>query len=140
LVDREVFDRRLNRLEQLLAQLRSAAGRDRETYRSDDLLRASTERWLQVASECVLDLTNHLIADRGWKTPETYREAFQILEQHGVLDHELARQMEGWAGLRNVLVHVYLEVDHNRLYDIITQELDQLERFAAAVAKAAERE
>jgi uncharacterized protein YutE (UPF0331/DUF86 family) len=77
-----------------------------------------------------------LIADRGWRTPSTYREAFQVLEEKGVLDSEMTRNMEEWAGLRNVLVHLYLEVDQRILYDILTRDLDQLERYAEALSKA----
>lgn len=36
--------------------------------------------------------------------------------------------------MRNVLVHLYLEVDQEILYDVLQRDLDQLERFAAAVA------
>ena len=136
MVDREVFDRRLGKLEQLLKQLRRAAKNKWEVYRSNEILRASVERWLQLLSECALDLCHHLIADRGWRTPSTYREAFQVLEENGVLDSELTRNMEKWAGLRNVLVHLYLEVDQRILYDILTRELDQIERCAEALSKA----
>jgi len=41
--------------------------------------------------------------------------------------------MERWAGLRNVLVHLYLEVDHNILLDIIQDDLGQLEAFVQPV-------
>jgi uncharacterized protein YutE (UPF0331/DUF86 family) len=46
--------------------------------------------------------------------------------------------MEGWAGLRNLLVHLYLEVDHERLWEILSTELDQLEAFARAVTETAD--
>lgn len=46
--------------------------------------------------------------------------------------------MEDWAGLRNVLVHLYLEIDHQRIWEILTADLDELEAFAAAVARAAQ--
>ncbi len=137
LVDREVFERRLGKLEQLLKQLRQAATNEWENFHSNELLQTSVERWLHLASECALDLTHHLIADRGWRTPTTYREAFQILEENDVLNGELARQMEGWAGLRNVLVHIYLDIDRKRLYEILIHDLNQLEHFAAAISQAA---
>ncbi len=140
MVDREVFERRLAKLEQILGLLRRSAANDWERFRSDESLQASVERWLHLASECALDLAHHLIADQGWKTPTTYREAFQILEDNDVLTAELARQMEGWAGLRNVLVHIYLEVDRARLHEILTHDLDQLEHFATAISRAANDE
>ena len=137
MVDREVFDRRLGRLEELLRDLRGLATVPKRQYLDDRGLQAQAERWLHLAAECALDLANHLIADRGWRPPATYRESFGTLREEGVLTKDLAARMEGWAGLRNVLVHLYLKVDHERLWEVLTGELDQLEDFAAAVAKAA---
>jgi uncharacterized protein YutE (UPF0331/DUF86 family) len=34
------------------------------------------------------------------------------------------------------LVHLYLEVDPTRIHAIVTNELDQLEAFAAAVSRS----
>ncbi len=135
MVDREVFDRRLGKLEELLRRLRSLAQRDRQEFLSQATLRASAERWLHLAAECTLDLAHHLIAERGWKTPATYREAFQILRDEGVLTAEMAKEMEAWAGLRNVLVHLYLEVDPDRLFEILRTDLDQLESYAVSLSK-----
>ncbi len=137
MVDRDVLDRRLAKLEELLRQLRRLAAIEKQTFLADEMVRASAERWLQLAAECSLDLAHHLIADRGWKTPSTYREAFEILNRENVLDGESAHQMALWAGLRNVLVHLYVEVEPERLYQILQEDLDQLERFAAAISRAA---
>lgn len=64
------------------------------------------------------------------------REAFQVLAEEGVLARGLAAEMEGWASLRNVLVHLFLDVDYPRLYEILTEELDGLERFAGSITAA----
>ncbi len=136
LVDRDVFDRRLGKLEELMRDLRALSRTDRATFLADRGLRAQGERWLQLAAECALDLAHHLIAERGWKTPTSYREAFEVLRAERVLDARLAERMQGWAGLRNVLTHLYLEVDHGRLHEILTGELDDLERYAAALSRA----
>ncbi len=105
-------------------------------FLADRALQAQAERWLYLAAECALDLASHLIADKGWQTPVTYREAFRTLEQRGVLPPDLTKKMEGWAGLRNVLVHMYLDVDHATIHEILRNDLDELEAFARAVAGA----
>ena len=138
MVDPDVFDRRLAKLEELLRDLRALARVDRERFLADRGVQAQAERWLQLAAECALDLAHHLIASRGWAVPSTYREAFQILEREGVLTPALCVRMQGWAGLRNVLAHLYMEVDHRRLFDVLVRDLDSLEDFAAAIARAAE--
>jgi hypothetical protein len=111
LVDRDAFDRRLAKLEELLGDLRRIAPK------------SPGDR-------------NAFLADRGWRSPRTYRETFEILRDHGVLDAELCVAMQGWAGLRNVLAHLYIDVDHARICGVLERELDQLDRFAAAVAHA----
>ncbi len=137
MVDRNVFERRLTKLEQLIADLRPLATMERSVFLADHRAQSLAERWLHLAAECSLDLANHLIADSGWTSPGSYRETFQILARRGVLTPELASEMEGWAGLRNVLVHLYLEVDHGILFDILSGDLGQLEAYAAAVAHVA---
>lgn len=136
MVDPETFERRLAKLEELLRRLRDLANEPRDQFLADPGLQAQAERWLQLAAECSLDLAHHLIADRGWETPASYREAFATLGREGVLAPELAEHMEGWAGLRNLLVHLYTRVDYEEIYSILTSELDQLEAYAQAVTAA----
>jgi uncharacterized protein YutE (UPF0331/DUF86 family) len=135
LVDREVLDRRLARVEELLTRLRQLAGVPREEYLREAGLQAQAERWLQLCAESVLDLAAHVIADSGLRTPTTYRESFQILREAGVLEEALAKQMERWAGLRNVLVHLYLDVDQDILFDILQDDLGQVQAFVQAVVR-----
>lgn len=135
MVDRDVLDRRLARLEELIRKLRSLSAVEKDAYLADEGLQAQAERWLHLAAECAIDLAHHLIADRGWPTPGTYREAFEILHKQAVLSPELTARMQAWAGLRNVLVHLYLEVDHAVCFDILQSDLDDLVAFAAAVQR-----
>ncbi len=137
MVDAEIFQRRLAKLETLLADLRSLATTPRDEYLADRARQAEAERWLHLAAECVLDLAHHLIADRGWRASSSYRDAIRVLREEGVVDEPLASELEQWAGLRNVLVHLYLDVDHAIIFDILHNDLDQLQHFAEAVSRAA---
>jgi uncharacterized protein YutE (UPF0331/DUF86 family) len=91
-VEAEIFDRRLERLEQTIADLRGIATMPAKALVADRALQAQAERWTQVAVEASIDLANHLIAARGWTTPATYRDAFRILAQHGVIDDAAAQK------------------------------------------------
>lgn len=138
MVDRDVFVARIQKLEQAISDLRRLRSNSRETYLQSHELQTLAERWLQLAAECCIDLANHVIADRGWGQPSTYREAFATLAERGVLPGALAERMEGWAGLRNILVHLYLDVDHERVYDVVQDELGDLEGFGRAMTELLE--
>lgn len=137
MVDRDTFDRRLAKLEELLRDLRRLRAVSLEEFLRDRGVQAQAERWLQLAAERAIDLANQLIAERGWRTPRAYREAFAVLREEAVLDTDLAGSMERWAGLRDALTHLYLDLDQRRIHDVLQHGLDELERFAAAAARAA---
>ncbi len=138
MVDRNVFDLRLAKLEELLGQLRRLSREERTVFRLDADLQTLAERRVHLAVECSLDLANHLIADRGWPSAASNLEAFQVLGRQGVLDEDLASRMGSWAGLRNILVHLYLDVDYDKLYTILERDLDDFETFAQQLMRYVE--
>jgi uncharacterized protein YutE (UPF0331/DUF86 family) len=134
MVDAEIVARRLLVLNDAIQQLSSRANSiDPQRLQSDPLLRAATERWLQVAIEVCVDLAYHLIADRGWKPADSARSAFGRLSEHGVLPAELARDLALAAGLRNVLVHEYTDLDLAIVSRSVHHGLDELRRFGAII-------
>jgi uncharacterized protein YutE (UPF0331/DUF86 family) len=89
---------------------------------------------LHLACECVLDIAQHVISDQGYRQPANYKDAMEILRQEGLLTADLGARLQRWMGLRNVLVHLYAEIDHGRTFDAIALDLGDLEQFAAATA------
>ena len=82
--------------------------RDRETW-------LKVKGALEVAAQCAIDLALTLVARRALGVPQSYREAFVLLARAGVIDGALADDLAKWAGLRNVLVHVYTAFDLDRI-------------------------
>jgi uncharacterized protein YutE (UPF0331/DUF86 family) len=134
-VDRDALSSRLDALESYLAELRSFQGCSREEFVREPALHHLAERYLHLACESVLDIAHHVIADQGFRQATSYKDTMDVLRQEGSIDADLAERLKGWMGFRNVLVHLYLEIDHGLSYDAIRQDLGDLERFAAAMAR-----
>jgi uncharacterized protein YutE (UPF0331/DUF86 family) len=134
MVDREILERRLRVLADLDDKLRGFLSITEEEFVSSDPLHDLAERYLHLAVECMIDVGNHILADRSTPVPETYREVFSGLAEQGVLTTELASRLQGWAGFRNILVHLYLDIDHTLTWKVIQNDLDDLRDFRAAVA------
>ena len=134
MVDANVLRRRIDALLGYLARLERFATLDRETFVAHADTYDLAERQLHLAVECALDIANHLIADRGYEAPDTYRDSFAILVRHGALPPELGKRLQGWAGLRNILVHAYLDIDHGLTWQAIVGELGDLRALAATAA------
>jgi uncharacterized protein YutE (UPF0331/DUF86 family) len=90
------------------------------------------EHALLLAIQCVLDVSNHLLAARGVDVPDTYEKALNALGTTGIVPREFAERIENMAGLRNVLVHMNLEIDFSRLTATLRRldDFDAFSRFA----------
>jgi uncharacterized protein YutE (UPF0331/DUF86 family) len=75
-----------------------------------------------------------ILADESYEIPSTYADVFSTLAKIGVLPNGFARTMIAMVKFRNVLVHLYLEVDSKRVYRYIQEELDDFERFIRYVS------
>ena len=58
-----------------------------------------------------------------------------ILAENGVLPHALSEKLAGAVGLRNRLVHVYTDIDHEMIYDVLTSDLEDLQQYAERIVK-----
>jgi uncharacterized protein YutE (UPF0331/DUF86 family) len=134
-VDRQKLSSRLDALESYLAELRAFQSTSREEFVREPAMHHLAERYLHLACECILDIAHHVIADQGYRVATTYRSAIEVLSEEGLLDPSLAERLKKWMGFRNVLVHLYLAIDHGLAYDAIRGDLGDLEEFAASMGR-----
>jgi uncharacterized protein YutE (UPF0331/DUF86 family) len=136
LVDRHVVQARIAKIREYVALLRRIRGlADERRFVKDPLIYGNAERYLQLAIQSVLDISNHIVADMSLNLPASSKELFELLAAHKVLSVRLARKLIPMAGFRNVLVHDYLEIDRHRVYGILRNNLGDFERFIKAVVK-----
>lgn len=82
-----------------------------------------------VSIQSAIDIASHLISQNDLKRPATYRETFDLLGQAGMISEELAGELSDLAGFRNVLVHIYWDLDLDVIYSILQNDLKTLRRF-----------
>ena len=126
------IERRLDELIVRLQRLAPLSERPRPDFDADPYLRDIVERNLEVAAQCVVDISNRIISLEGTRKPRDNYEAILLLAETGVLPPEFARKLAPITGLRNVLVHEYLALDWNQIYKRL-QDTDDLLRFAGYV-------
>jgi len=104
------------------------------------VLLSAVERNLHIAIECVLDIGNHIIAEKGFETPEDNEDIIRILGNERVIPSEFASRVKGMAGFRNVLVHEYTGIDYRLLHSYLIYRLDDLREFAHRISLYLEKE
>jgi len=88
---------------------------------------------LQIAIQASLDVASHIVSDARLGEPETNRELFDRLAQHGWLSADLAATMAKMAGFRNIVVHGYAGVNLDIAKDVIEHRLGDLLVFVKTI-------
>lgn len=85
-------------------------------------------------TEQPIDLALHVCVDDALGTPASPAEAFALLAGSGRIDATLAEQLAAAAGLRNLIVYRYGDLDMHAVADVIERDLDHLMRYVALLA------
>ncbi|KHF26793.1 MULTISPECIES: type VII toxin-antitoxin system HepT family RNase toxin [Anoxybacillus] len=88
---------------------------------------------LQRACEASIDLAMHIVAQKKLGLPQTSRDAFTLLEQHGIISPSLSQKMKAMVGFRNIAVHDYQELNLTILQKILDSHLTDFTEFTKAI-------
>ncbi|MGQ9628979.1 MAG: type VII toxin-antitoxin system HepT family RNase toxin [bacterium] len=122
---------RLERLDECVTRLKELGRRSLEEYLNDPVVQAATERLFQVGVEACVDIAAHIISAFGLKRPAERKDVFSVLCDSGYLERDLSEIMIKMVKLRNRLVHLYWDVDPEKMYGYLREDVGHFERFKA---------
>jgi len=102
-----------------------------EKFSSDENARIIAERRLHLCLEALMDAGLRLVSLMGLERPERYRDLPSLLVKLGVLSGEEGQLFERMVSFRNVLVHLYADLNSARVY----QALERVEDLATITAR-----
>ena len=74
------------------------------------------------------------------RKPPQLRDIPLILSENEVIPRDLAKRLSAAVGLRNRLVHSYADIDHEIIYNVLRNDLADLEVFVVAIGRISEEE
>lgn len=135
------IDEHRKTIEDNLRQLEAKRGRSFEQFQKDLDGKDAVKYRLQTAAQAMIDISSHLCARLRLEaaTEEGSGKCIRALEKKGWLVPERATVYVQMIRFRNVLVHLYGEVDDRRVHTIVEKELDYFRMFLADVDAIIER-
>jgi uncharacterized protein YutE (UPF0331/DUF86 family) len=126
--------RHMEQLRLYLERLAELQQHSREALKSDWHVQSMVERNLQLAIEAVVSIAEQVIASLSLPTPESSRDALSALADAGVLTRDLADAQRQAVGFRNIIVHQYMDIDYDLVYEALQSDLGDLAAFLAAIS------
>ncbi len=84
---------------------------------------------LERAIQACIDAGAHIIRKQNLGIPQTSREVFQMLFDHGYISNELSLSLQQMVGFRNILVHDYKRINLDIVVTIIKEKVTDIDKF-----------
>ncbi len=132
-INPETVTRLFLEMDQAIGKLMESSRLSQEIFLSDPKFYDSAKYNLIVAVESLIDICNHIIAQKRLGKPEDYGDVLRIIGKELSLDEEFVRRLEKMARFRNLIVHLYWKVDNAEVYSILKNNLEDFEAVKRAL-------
>ena len=127
--DIQVIESRIAIIEKNLTYLAQIPQADFEAFQSDFRNLEAAKHLLQTAVEAMVDICAHMVSRLRLQVPGNGRQLVQALANAGYLPPEHVPLYLRMIRFRNLVVHLYGEVDNQEIYNILQNNLDDFRLF-----------
>lgn len=138
-LDPSIVQVRLSVLRGLLDDLAGVDAAGEPSLAEDRMLRHGVERILTQLVELATAINEHVVGARLQRVATSYRDSFELAEECGLIDKQLRDDLLPSVGMRNVLMHEYLEIDLRKVAAAIPLALSCYRRYVQQVAEFVSR-
>lgn len=139
MLDRDRVLAKMDEMDGYLAELRQVVPATFEAYKTIEK-RRSCERLLQLATECMIDISALVVAGLRLGLPAEEDDLFEKLEEASIVSSSLGETLRSMRQMRNILVHEYGRVDDRIVFETVSHELGDFETFKKAILDVLSRE
>jgi uncharacterized protein YutE (UPF0331/DUF86 family) len=127
-------------IKQSLYMLRGYIPKGKEQILKDSTILGSIKYNLIVAIQGCIDICNHIVAKKGGRAPQDYGDCFKLMAELGILEENISNQLVQMAKFRNLLIHLYWQIDNERIFEILIKNLDDIEHFLNGIGSFLKKE
>ncbi|MEW5961255.1 MAG: DUF86 domain-containing protein [Chloroflexota bacterium] len=129
--DIEIVQARIAIIEENLTKLEQIPQANFDEFIADFRNVESTKHLLQTAIEAMVDICSHCAARLRLHTPENGTKLVHALAKANLIPSEHVPIYAQMIRFRNLVVHLYTEVDDQQIYDILQHHLNDFRLFIA---------
>ena len=131
--NKHIITQLISKLDEYLTRILFLQKYTKEEFLKDWQIETQIDRMLQLVIECSIDLGEEVLSGIGSAPPSTYRETFLFLHQKNVIGFDVMKGMQELCEFRNELVHDYLYLDPERVYDEFTNVHSKVSAYVKEV-------
>lgn len=133
-MDKERIYAKIDEIDQYLQEIEEIMPLSAAEYTQDLVRKRALERMIQIIIEAVMDVSAMMVKELKLGLP-SHEEDFLGKLGGKVLDPDLTLKIRRMKGFRNVLVHGYSQINDQRVYEILSSDLNDITEFKEEIIK-----
>jgi uncharacterized protein YutE (UPF0331/DUF86 family) len=129
-IDKKTIKERLSKLDEVINKLEECKKASKEDFLIDFRISDSAMHNLVLGIEIIFDIGNHILNEVFQQHPKEYKEIIEMLGECKVVPKKFAKENVNMAKFRNLIIHQYLKIDLNLVYDYLQKAPDIFRKFA----------
>ena len=121
MVDKEVLQRKLQKLQEYLGEMEAYSDLTWEDYQGNKQTRRAVERLIQLIVDVAVDINTHSVIDAGGPPPDNAYDSFLKVAEMNFIPQDFAEEIAPSTGERNILVHDYEAIDDQVVFESIPE-------------------
>ncbi|UCD16044.1 MAG: DUF86 domain-containing protein [Candidatus Omnitrophota bacterium] len=135
MISRLNLNAKLEKLQEYVRYLKEYQKHPLKELQKDYTLTGAVLHYLQISIECVIDIGEVIISELKLRKPADGREVFKILAENEIIPSEFAERFAPVASFRNILVHEYAEIDLDKVYSHLQNDLKDFDFYVQCIAE-----
>ncbi len=135
MIEQRIVEERLQHIEKMLGFLRGYSALSLDEFKADREKSHAALYELQTCLEAMTDIGSHLVAALNLRKSEDRGDIMLILAEGGIIPEDLARSLAQATGSRNIIVHGYLPVALDIVYQTIQENLGDIESYCRHIVQ-----
>ena len=132
--NRAIIENKISHIRKYLRILDGYQKYSRKKIEGNIDLKGAVERYLYLAAQATIDLSEAAVAYKNFRKPTTMSESFYILNEEKIISNELTEKLVKMTGFRNAVAHDYEKLNYEIVYDVLQNRLKDIEEFIGRIA------
>jgi len=132
--NRAIIENKISHIRKYLRILDGYQKYSRKEIEENIDLKGAVERYLYLAVQATIDLSEAAVAYKNFRKPTTMSESFYILNEEKIISNELTEKLVKMTGFRNAVAHDYEKLNYEIVYDVLQNRLKDIEEFIGRIA------
>lgn len=135
MISNEVINAMIDLIEENLRLIKEIKMQGFESFSNNFRDIQAAKHSLQESIEACLDIGSHIIAEKGFRRADDYKDIYKVLEEERIIDLVLSAKLQEMAQFRNLLVHRYGKIDTKRIFIIMSEDINDIKQFVNTILK-----